>query len=203
MINDELVRLGRVIARTRTEKRLTQLEVARRADMERSDISRIEHGRRDPRLDTLLRLAEVLETPLGALLSSKELAAHQQSKTKTPSAQTRQDKTSDREGASTMSGTPVKRDAVLVAGASCGDQTRLGASQFAENIARVRREKHLSQSEVSRRSGVHITEVSRIERGLRDPRISTLIRLARSLDIEPGQLLEETSSAAEICRRGP
>jgi transcriptional regulator with XRE-family HTH domain len=190
MINDELVLLGGAIARTRTEKHLTQFEVAGRAEMGRSDISRIEHGLRDPRLDTLLRLAEALETTLGALLSSKELAAHHQRNA--TSAQTRLDKTPDEEGASTMSVTPVGRDTLSLAGASSADQTRLGAPLFAENIARVRREKHLSQSEVSRRSGVHVTEVSRIERGLRDPRLSTLIRLACVLEVEPGQLLEQT-----------
>jgi transcriptional regulator with XRE-family HTH domain len=190
MINDELVRLGGVIARTRTEKHLTQFEVGRRAEIDRSDISRVERGLRDPRLDTLLRLAEALETTLGALLSSKELAAHHQRNA--TSAQTRLDKTLMRKGASTRSDTPPKRDAVLLAGASSEDQTRLGeAPPFAENIARVRCEKHLSQSEVSRRSGVHVTEVSRIERGLRDPQLSTLIRLARALEVEPGWLLEQ------------
>lgn len=65
-------------------------------------------------------------------------------------------------------------------------------SLFAENVPRLRLEKHLSQAQVSRLSGVHVTEVSRIERGLRDSRLSTLIRLARALDVEPGRLLEQT-----------
>jgi transcriptional regulator with XRE-family HTH domain len=60
---------------------------------------------------------------------------------------------------------------------------------FANNVAVTRREKHLSQSEVSSRSGIHVTEVSRMERGLRDPRVSTLVRLARALEVEPGTLL--------------
>lgn len=61
---------------------------------------------------------------------------------------------------------------------------------FAENVARLRREKKLSQTEVANRSGIHATEVSRIERGLRDPRLSTLIRLARALEVDPNRLLD-------------
>lgn len=60
-----------------------------------------------------------------------------------------------------------------------------------ENILRRRNEKHLSQAEVSRRSGVHATEVSRIERGLRDPRLSTLARLADALEIKLSQLVAD------------
>jgi transcriptional regulator with XRE-family HTH domain len=48
----------------------------------------------------------------------------------------------------------------------------------------------LSQTQVSARSGIHVTEISRIERGLRDPRISTLIRLARALKVRPARLLD-------------
>jgi transcriptional regulator with XRE-family HTH domain len=186
MIKDELVRLGRAVARTRTEKHLTQFEVAERAEMDRSSISKIEHGLRDPRLDTLLRLADALETTLGELLGSNELAAHHQRNA--TSVQTRLDKTSDEEGASTMSATPARRDALSLTGGSSAGQTRVGAPPF-ENIARVRRKKHLSRGDVSRRSGVHVTQVSRIERGLLDPHLSTLLRLADALETTLGDLL--------------
>jgi transcriptional regulator with XRE-family HTH domain len=62
--------------------------------------------------------------------------------------------------------------------------------RFARNVAEARKEGGFSQAQVSARSGVHPTEVSRIERGLRDPRLSTLIRLAHALEVEPGRLLE-------------
>jgi transcriptional regulator with XRE-family HTH domain len=48
----------------------------------------------------------------------------------------------------------------------------------------------MTQEEVAERSGVHATEVSRIEGGKRDPRASTLIRLAAAVKVKPGQLLE-------------
>lgn len=64
---------------------------------------------------------------------------------------------------------------------------------FARNVARVRTQQHLSQAQVSRRSGIHVTEVSRIERGLRDTRLSTLIRLAHALEVQPARLLDGIS----------
>lgn len=63
---------------------------------------------------------------------------------------------------------------------------------IAGNIARLRREQKLTQSQLASRSGVHVTEVSRIERGLRDVRLSTLVRLARALGVKPGRLLDGT-----------
>lgn len=48
----------------------------------------------------------------------------------------------------------------------------------------------MSQEQVSEYSGVHATEVSRIEGGKRDPRVSTVEKLARAVKLRPGQLLE-------------
>jgi transcriptional regulator with XRE-family HTH domain len=62
---------------------------------------------------------------------------------------------------------------------------------FAENVAAARAASGLSQSQVSGLSGIHATEVSRIERGLRDPRLSTIVRLAHALRVRPGQLLDD------------
>ena len=48
----------------------------------------------------------------------------------------------------------------------------------------------MTQEEVAERSGVHATEISRIEAGKRDPRVSTVLRLAEAVNVKPGQLLE-------------
>jgi transcriptional regulator with XRE-family HTH domain len=61
---------------------------------------------------------------------------------------------------------------------------------FARNVKTLRARRGLSQSQVSKLSGIHHTEISRIERGLRDPRMSTLIRLARALKTAPSRLLD-------------
>ena len=74
---------------------------------------------------------------------------------------------------------------------------------FADNVLAVREERHLSQSDVSDRSGIHVTEVSRIERGLRDLRLSTLLRLACALEVEPARLIGGIGAlpAAGQCQR--
>jgi len=62
---------------------------------------------------------------------------------------------------------------------------------FARNVVALRADRELTQAQVSDRSGIHVTEVSRIERGLRDPRLTTLVRLARALQVKPARLLED------------
>ncbi len=63
-------------------------------------------------------------------------------------------------------------------------------AQMAEALATARRRARLTQQDLGRLSGVHATEVSRIERGQRDVRISTVARLAAPLRSTPGQLLD-------------
>lgn len=63
-------------------------------------------------------------------------------------------------------------------------------AQFARNVAEARRKAHLTQEEVSAGSGVHPTEISRIENGNRDARVSTIFKLAQALGVSPGQLLD-------------
>jgi transcriptional regulator with XRE-family HTH domain len=58
------------------------------------------------------------------------------------------------------------------------------------NLREARLKLELSQEQVAERSGVHATEVSRIEAGKRDPRVSTVERLAKAVMMPPGQLLE-------------
>ena len=63
-------------------------------------------------------------------------------------------------------------------------------SRLGPNLRAARLQLELTQEQVSERSGVHATEVSRIEAGKRDPRVSTVERLARAVQVRPGQLLE-------------
>lgn len=58
------------------------------------------------------------------------------------------------------------------------------------NMREARERLGLTQEEVANRSGVHATEVSRMEAGKRDPRVSTLERLAKAVEVTPGQLLD-------------
>lgn len=61
------------------------------------------------------------------------------------------------------------------------------------NLREARERLGLTQEQVAQRSGVHTTEVSRIETGKRDPRVSTMLRLAVAIEVKPGQLLDRAA----------
>jgi transcriptional regulator with XRE-family HTH domain len=63
---------------------------------------------------------------------------------------------------------------------------------FAANLRRCRRAAGLSQEALGFRARLHRTEISLLERGERDPRLTTIVRLADALGVEPGRLLEGT-----------
>jgi transcriptional regulator with XRE-family HTH domain len=60
-----------------------------------------------------------------------------------------------------------------------------------KNLRRARERLKLTQEEVAERSGVHATEVSRIEASKRDPRVSTVERLAKAVEVSPSDLLHK------------
>lgn len=62
--------------------------------------------------------------------------------------------------------------------------------RFARNLRKARAEAGLSQEEVARRAKIHSTEVSRLERNVHEPRLSTLFRLAKGLGVKPADLLD-------------
>jgi len=64
------------------------------------------------------------------------------------------------------------------------------AERFGRNLRRVRRREGLSQEELAVRASLHRTEVGKLENGERLPRIDTLVRLADSMVVPPGELLD-------------
>ena len=64
------------------------------------------------------------------------------------------------------------------------------AARFGDNLARCRKRAGISQEELSVRASLHRTEVSQLERGLRLPRIDTLLKLVGSLEISADELLD-------------
>ena len=60
---------GTNLARERNRQCHTMRSLAEAADMHASEISRLEHAQRDPRLSTVARIARALDVPLGSLLS--------------------------------------------------------------------------------------------------------------------------------------
>jgi transcriptional regulator with XRE-family HTH domain len=59
-----------------------------------------------------------------------------------------------------------------------------------KNLRAARKKLSLTQEDVAERSGLEQGEVSRIERGLRDPQVSTLEKLGAAVEVPPGRLLD-------------
>jgi transcriptional regulator with XRE-family HTH domain len=64
------------------------------------------------------------------------------------------------------------------------------ATSFGRNLAQCRKRAKLSQEELAVRASLHRTAVGQLERGERVARVDTLIKLAGSLGIPPGELLD-------------
>jgi len=62
--------------------------------------------------------------------------------------------------------------------------------RFGANLKRARQKAGLTQVELATLAQVHPSEVSRLERGARDPRLLTTVRLARALHIEATALVQ-------------
>ena len=62
--------------------------------------------------------------------------------------------------------------------------------RFGQNLARTRRRKGISQEDLGVMASVHRTEISQLERGLRVPRIDTMVKLAAGLGVTPHVQLE-------------
>ena len=64
------------------------------------------------------------------------------------------------------------------------------ALRFGQNLRRCRQLAGLSQEELGERASLHRTEVGKLEKGERLPRIDTLVRLAGAMAIPAGELVE-------------
>jgi len=62
---------------------------------------------------------------------------------------------------------------------------------FGRRLRELRVEHDLSQDDLAHNTDVHPTAIGRFERGAREPRLTTILRLARGLDVRPGELLDE------------
>lgn len=61
---------------------------------------------------------------------------------------------------------------------------------FGQRLRALRAERGISQDELAERTGIHSTAVGRLERGKREPRLKTILRLAEGLNARPGRLLD-------------
>lgn len=67
-----------------------------------------------------------------------------------------------------------------------------------EAVRRLRLEAGLSQEQLAERAGTDLTQIGGIERGVRNPSYTTLVRLADALETSVGEL----TSLADELRQG-
>ena len=60
--------------------------------------------------------------------------------------------------------------------------------RFSANLRRARQDAGISQEELAKRCEIHRTEVSLLERGGREPRLGTMVKLATALGTTPETL---------------
>jgi transcriptional regulator with XRE-family HTH domain len=78
------------------------------------------------------------------------------------------------------------------------DRSRQDASAaFGQRLREVRTEHGLTQEDVGRRTGLHATAIGRMERGKREPRLMSILVLARGLKVAPGELLNALPGAED------
>lgn len=65
---------------------------------------------------------------------------------------------------------------------------RLG-EQFGHNLKGAHRRGGFSQEELASLASLHRTEIGMLERGIRTPRLDTIVKLADGLEVAPGELL--------------
>lgn len=65
------------------------------------------------------------------------------------------------------------------------------SAAFGHRMCELRAERSMSQDDLADRTDMHPTAIGRIERGKREPRLTTILRIARGLDVQPGALLNE------------
>lgn len=61
---------------------------------------------------------------------------------------------------------------------------------FAANLRRERLRLELSQEALGHACNLNMSEISRLERSTRDPRLATIVKLAGALGIPPSKLLD-------------
>jgi transcriptional regulator with XRE-family HTH domain len=69
------------------------------------------------------------------------------------------------------------------------DDPDKASAAFGQRMRELRAREGISQDGLAREADVHPTAIGRIERGGREPRLTTILRLAHGLGVEPGELV--------------
>lgn len=62
--------------------------------------------------------------------------------------------------------------------------------RFGKNVRALRVEKGWTQEDLADRAELTSVQISRVERGVREIRLTTLVRLVKALETTPGKLLD-------------
>ena len=62
--------------------------------------------------------------------------------------------------------------------------------RFGDRLRRIRKRAGLSQDGLGDRAGLHRSEVEKLENAKREPRLTTLLKLANALQVAPTDLLD-------------
>ncbi len=73
---------------------------------------------------------------------------------------------------------------------------------FAANVRRLRVDRGLTQEQLAERSGLHLTDIGRIERARRDPGVRVAAKVARGLDVDLSMLYENVPTGPARKRAG-
>jgi transcriptional regulator with XRE-family HTH domain len=71
-----------------------------------------------------------------------------------------------------------------------GAAVRKGTVAFGRRVRELHNQRGISQDDLSRASDIHPTAIGRFERGAREPRLTSILRLADGLGVAPGELLD-------------
>lgn len=223
----ELIALGRTIRQVREERGMSTAALAAAAGIEQQYLETLEGGGLDPRYDVLLALGDGLGVGWAALVSGagdqdahtdfafgqrlRELRAEHNVSQEVLSRRTGIHRTTIgtlEQGDSDPRLSTVLRFArgldvpprELVEGREQQDamSNRNAAVVFGERLCKMRTERGLSKENFAQQADMHPTAVRRLERGDRDPQLTTILRLARGLDVQPGALVDELITEGDV-----
>ena len=150
---------GRKLQSLRLERGLTQGRLSETSSVQQSHLSKLERGVWEPRYATIINLAWALHVQPAELMPSLDCGHFP--------GRLRSDFAID---------SPV---------GEISDHRRF----FAETLQRLRKERGMLQSGLAERSSVSQPHVSALERGLWEPRMSTVISLCLAFNVQPDVLM--------------
>ena len=62
-------------------------------------------------------------------------------------------------------------------------------SKFGQKVRKIRLQKKMSQGDIARTLGVHRTYISGLERGVRNPSLLTIQKVAKALGVDAKKLI--------------